>query len=683
MATFPSPTSAYGVWSLNELRNAVRGENWPFVSLPSDEYFSSVSLLLSGNGTSGAQNSTFLDSSSNNYTVTRTGNVTQGSFSPYSVSGSYDPVTHGGSGYFDGDGDGLTTTKPTFIASDHTVSAWVYPTAYTSASTIAGVSDGAGFTKKYAIGYNSSGQLYVSGHPNSSTPYTYTFSSSSIPLNTWSYITVTRSGNTFTGYVDGSSVGTFDYVWEDPNSPLLQIGRNPESTSNSYRVTGYMSDLRISTAVESATPPTSPVEADVNTVVLLNYNNAGIFDSAGKNVLESVGNVQIDTAVTKFGTGSIEFDGSGDYLVVPDNAALNFGTGDFTAEFWVYFNSVADVTFVGKGLSGAYAWLLQYNSGNLRFYSGDNGSLSSFYTRSWSPSTDTWYHVAFTRESSTLRFFVDGIQLGGTDTVTQDLTSTANVNIGRNEDAGGIQYLNGYLDDLRITKGVARYTENFTPPEAEFPDIAPIVPFTAEYVTSTSASTGGSSAYTFSNISIGDAADNRTVVVTVSWNAGGFDRLLTSATIGGVSATIIQSSDAAGWERGCIIYADVPTGTTADIALTWSAGVATGAAIGVFRLTGSSGVYSSATESSDGSGGESYTTTVTTPDAPSYIISSYSSGGTYTNLVWTNTTERYNYPLMSSAPGAGASTEAFSAGSIDITADGVSVYGQLTTAVFS
>ena len=82
MADFPSPSSAYGRWNLMDVRDAVMGGNWPLPLQP-DPYFEYVTMLLPGDGTNGAQNNTFLDSGPNTYTVTRSGNTTQGTFSPY------------------------------------------------------------------------------------------------------------------------------------------------------------------------------------------------------------------------------------------------------------------------------------------------------------------------------------------------------------------------------------------------------------------------------------------------------------------------------------------------------------------------------------------------------------------------------------------------------------------------
>ena len=110
---------------------------------------------------------------------------------------------------------------------------------------------------------------------------------------------------------------------------------------------------------------------------------------------------------------------------------------------------------------------MQYisSSGGIRFYPGTGGSTGTPITFAWTPSTGTWYHLALTRDASNnVRMFVDGVQIGSTSTNTDDLSSTGRITIGDNFDVLGNQELNGYISNLRILKGTALYTSNFTPP---------------------------------------------------------------------------------------------------------------------------------------------------------------------------------------------------------------------------
>jgi hypothetical protein len=151
------------------------------------------------------------------------------------------------------------------------------------------------------------------------------------------------------------------------------------------------------------------------------------------------------------------FDGTGDYLttkVTPTWA--NFGTSDFTIECWVYFNSVASTQmFVSSNQNastGAGGWTFGYRADNTTLIFSCNANQQ--YGKTWSPSTGTWYHVAVSRSGTDLRLFVDGTQVGSTSTSSDNISNAADVWVGSNVVAS--YALNGFIDDLRITKGVAR-----------------------------------------------------------------------------------------------------------------------------------------------------------------------------------------------------------------------------------
>jgi hypothetical protein len=178
--------------------------------------------------------------------------------------------------------------------------------------------------------------------------------------------------------------------------------------------------------------------------------------------------VQISTAESKFGTASALFDGTDDVLSFASNAVFNFGTGDFTVEAWVYLNNInKEQAVAAKWGSSGNAWLFRLETNNrLKLFAG-----SSSVTGSSPLSASTWHHVAVTRSSGITRLFLDGVQNGIT-TINDNLIGTTPVTVGA-YDPFGTEFVNdfdGYIDDLRITKGVARYTANFTAPTAAFPD---------------------------------------------------------------------------------------------------------------------------------------------------------------------------------------------------------------------
>ena len=192
------------------------------------------------------------------------------------------------------------------------------------------------------------------------------------------------------------------------------------------------------------------------------------------------GNAQINTAIKQFGTGSIKLDGNGDYLTTPDNIDYQFGTGDFTVETWVRFNSTSGFVPIlanGRGASVSHDmnWSVFYQTDSI-YFTKFVANVQTDFIFAWNPSINTWYHLAITRSGTSIRAYIDGNQIGSTQTSSLSFsgaTLNPEFNVGRllTGPSGSVSnFLNGYLDDVRITKGVARYTSNFTPPTAQFPD---------------------------------------------------------------------------------------------------------------------------------------------------------------------------------------------------------------------
>jgi len=198
------------------------------------------------------------------------------------------------------------------------------------------------------------------------------------------------------------------------------------------------------------------------------------------------GGAQISTVQSQYGGTSMKFDGSSSLLTYPHDATLNLANGDFTIEASVYINSLAfhnvilqkDQSFGTTFTS--YAFYVS-TSGQLQggVGTGDGAGYSQWLTSE--PGLITpgqFYHVAFTRQGSVLRLFVNGALV---QTATQAGTPADGgkpLVIGRYPAGGGTadNWFNGYIDELRITKGVARYSANFTPPTQAFPNGPAIIP---------------------------------------------------------------------------------------------------------------------------------------------------------------------------------------------------------------
>lgn len=207
-------------------------------------------------------------------------------------------------------------------------------------------------------------------------------------------------------------------------------------------------------------------------VVLLMHmdgsNGSTTFTDVKSHTMTANGNAQITTAQSVFGGASALFDGTGDYVSTPDSADWDFGTGDFTIEARMRFaGSVNGSVIASTYTSASSGWFFRVgNSGLMEFGSSGDTPIASV---SWSPSANTWYAVACVRSAGNIYFFADGVQQGSAVANTENITgSTATLKVGSLN--GTVSSLNGQIDELRITKGVARYTSNYTLPTSAFPD---------------------------------------------------------------------------------------------------------------------------------------------------------------------------------------------------------------------
>jgi hypothetical protein len=390
----------------------------------------------------------------------------------------------GGSGYFDRSGDWLSTPSNaafTFGTGDYTVECWFYPL----------VADGTN-QSIWSTNWGANGALLMTyDHPSVGSKkfglFDYTInsgaptltSSSAFPINQWNHVVIARSGTTVKMFVNGfqqASATQSTNLTRDVFA--VSSVYSGSATETSY---GYISGLRVvkGTAVYTTafTPPTAPPTAITNTSLLLNYTNAGIYDNTAKNVLETVGNAQISTTQSKWGGVSMAFDGAGDWLQMPFTQTTSLsGTIPFTIEFWVYMNSLAARGTVVARNNGSTAAGSQFDLNiettgqvNVAFYTG--GATISTNSATGVITTGRWIHVALSKDSvGGYRIFVDGIQSGSTTTNTGAINSpTIPMTVGAQNTSGGVS-LNGYIDDLRITNGVARYTTNFTPPTSQLQD---------------------------------------------------------------------------------------------------------------------------------------------------------------------------------------------------------------------
>jgi len=223
-----------------------------------------------------------------------------------------------------------------------------------------------------------------------------------------------------------------------------------------------------------ASAPTDPNFANVS--LLLHgdgANNSTTFtDSSSNNfTLSRVGDVKISTTESKSGGSSIFFDGAGDYLTLANNSAFTFPSS-FTVEAWVFPTAIVDpldaiftLRWIGTWNSGGPGLVLcvgglVWENGSVQYYTGGNVA------------TNTWTHLAVSRNGTSMKVYKNGSEVFST-TATLSLGNTNAPAIGvLDTQSGPARFLfTGYMEELRVTKGVARYTtNNFPVPAAPFPD---------------------------------------------------------------------------------------------------------------------------------------------------------------------------------------------------------------------
>lgn len=435
-----------------------------------DPYFDNVEVLLHGDGTNGS--TTFTDSSPNPKTVTASGNAQIDTAIKKFGSGSAE---------FDGTNSKLTISGNPIGSGDFTIEFWVY------SESISG--------NQYFLDIKGTNRLsIVRGDGSTSAPNeglgifdtAWRGTNSTLPdatyQNNWNHIAISRTSGTMKAFVNGTSVDSWTNSLDYSNETVEVGSAHTNQSFTNFNFDGYIDDLRITNGVGRYTsdfnPPTV-AHPDIGsdqyfyaTELLLPGNGTSgsttITDSSSNSTsVTVVGNAQIDTAVKKFGTGSIQFDGDGDELTYTAPAL----SGDFTFEAFVYpesqvesfpqvFAPVSDAT-VGNRVILSYDTSTYVDKFSCRV--GSNHIVASSTS-----STGQFYHIAVVRSGSTIKMYIDGVSQGSQTFSTSVSSRTAY--IGGNSGIGSETYFKGYIDDFRLTNGVARYTNNFTPPRIEHPD---------------------------------------------------------------------------------------------------------------------------------------------------------------------------------------------------------------------
>ena len=448
---------------------------------------STTPLTTTSQGASGVQlllfqDNRIIDRSSNAFAVTTVNNPSIQRFSPFNPTAAYSTSTVGGSGYFDGTGDNVISASTTAFnlgASNFSIEMWfywngTYPSGNGYAGLCGSVTDykvalciwngSGGSIPKIMYGLSSNGSAWNILQAESSV------GSNTVLANQWNHIVLCRNGSTISGFLNGVRDITV-------TSSASVVSRTEGYVvgawfSTLYYFAGYISNFRFVVGSNSydatsgtITVPTAPVTAITNTQLLINFTNAGIIDNTMINNLETIGDAKISTAQSKFGGSSIYLDGTGDYLTIRNSQNFAFGSGNWTIELWIYLNSSARQGFAALGdASGTnVSWEIGVNaSGKFRLLTQTSGGQITM-DGTTTPTTGIWYHVAGVRNGGTATLYVNGVAEATSSSLsTNSLTTETNaIQVGKY--SYGFE-LNGYIDDLRITKGYARYTANFTAP---------------------------------------------------------------------------------------------------------------------------------------------------------------------------------------------------------------------------
>jgi len=208
---------------------------------------------------------------------------------------------------------------------------------------------------------------------------------------------------------------------------------------------------------------------DSYTSLMLHMNGTNLsttFTDEIGHTMTAVNDAKLTTAQYEFATASGLFiAASGDYLHGVADSHFDFGTGDFTIDFWLRFNGLPgnQISLYGGGAAFSDGFGITYVPGS-GFYLYFNGGG---YGQSWSPSNLVWYHFAVVRSGTDVKTFINGSQIGSTLTGrNENLTTGMVFHIGGG--VSGLDGFNGWLDEFRISKGIARWTSNFTAPSSPY-----------------------------------------------------------------------------------------------------------------------------------------------------------------------------------------------------------------------
>lgn len=214
---------------------------------------------------------------------------------------------------------------------------------------------------------------------------------------------------------------------------------------------------------------------DSYTKLLIHANGTGqtfVDSSASNHTITANGDVTQSVTQSKFGGKSAYFDGTGDYLSMADNADFNVGAGNFTIDAWFYVPTVNSNKAIFASQTDLYMGLCFLTTDKMRYFASSTGTSWDLLNGDTGSGIGTiaitanvWHHVAYVRNGDNWLGFIDGVQDINVTVAGTVITKNEAKNVGRWGD--GFLFT-GYIDEFRFSKGIARWTANFTPPTAPY-----------------------------------------------------------------------------------------------------------------------------------------------------------------------------------------------------------------------
>ena len=548
------------------------------------------------------QSNQFVNNSANPYALAISGTPKIQTFSPFVpvATAAYSTSAVGGSVYFNGSTDFLSIASNAGFnlnGVDWTIECWFYCTSasFPSANLIQSQQGTNNWIPYLSIGVVSTLTLTVNIN---SVGYE---STQTCKLNSWNHIAFVRSSGVIKLYLNGIATSisvTANIVSTNLAWWIGKVDNAPGGGGYLYYYPGYISNLRIvkGTAVYTGASyiiPTAPLTGITGTKLLLAGTNAAVLDQTAKNDIITVGSAQISTTQYKFGTGSLYFNGTTDYMTTSGtNPSLMFGLGAFTIEHWVKFTATtSNINTIGdnSSFSTTNNFLLMWNyagAGRLTFWINNAGVCSTANAYN----DNAWHHVAVTRTTAgVITIWVDGIADGTASGYSATNVGTGSIIIGNQ--TGLSRYWSGYIDEVRISK-IARYTTTFTPSAFEFGDTgsvgAPAAAVTGGIITTS----GNYTIHTFTASGVFTIPSDPVTVdylVVAGGGGGGGAAGSIGAGGGGAGGLIYAASQTLPPAPYTVTIGNGGTGTTATVGINGGNSTVVGSTVNLVAIGGGGG----------------------------------------------------------------------------------------------